>query len=99
MGHTHPPPCATAVGQPAQQQPAETTHCFALAKHGFHNDLTSSGQCTACRRAPFRRQALLRRGWWGAHLGLRRLGPLALRGAVWVAPYTLPNASTAASLS
>src|SRR4030095_16165421 len=89
MGQTHYPPFATEGGQPAQQKPTEPPSFFDLAKHRFYNDLASRIQGLAGRRAHFRRHALLRRGGWGACLGLRRMMPLTCGRDGWIEPYTL----------
>src|SRR3989454_6457635 len=78
-------PFAPDVLQAAQQEAAEPSRFFALAKHGFRNDLAPGVPRLPCRRPDFRCQALLHRAGplWG--FGLRPMGLLAPSGDVWIA--------------
>ena len=81
-------PFATDVLQATQQEAAEPTRFFDLAKHGFHDDLASRVQCLPGGRPYFRRHALFCRGGWSARLSLRAMMPLAPRRHVRIEPYS-----------
>jgi hypothetical protein len=79
-------PFATDSRQATPQEAAETTRFFDLAKHRFHDHLTSGLQCLAFRCLPFRCHALLHGGRRRRGFRLRNMVPLAPSGDVRIEP-------------
>ena len=79
-------PFATDVRQATQQEAAEPTCFFDLAKHGFHDDLAPGVQRLPSRRPYFRGHALLRCGRRLRHERLRIMVTLAPSGDVRIEP-------------
>src|SRR5262245_42881689 len=84
MGQTHETPFATDFGQPAQQEAAEPTRFFNLAKHWLHDDFASGVHRTPFRGAHLRCHALLGRGGCLSHLRLQDMVSLTARRHVWL---------------
>src|SRR5580704_2242848 len=72
VGQAYQPPLATHLGQAAQQEAAEATHSFDLAKHRFDNHLSPRVQGPARGRAQLRRHFLFGRTFrrWPARSAL-----------------------------
>src|SRR5687767_5730947 len=82
-------PFATDGCQATQQEAAEPTCFFDLAKYRLHDDLPSRVQRLPCWRPQFRGHTLLRRSELLRGLRLRCMEPLAPGGDVRIEPQGL----------
>ena len=79
-------PLPKDVRQAPQQEATETPRFFALAKHGFHDDLPPGVQRLPCRRPDCRCHALLHRQGRRRGVGLRPMVALARGSDVRIKP-------------